>query len=163
MMNHTDMVYKKFIFSILFYSISLLCGCAFRPAKFIDTSLLTTEDRLTLNQKVFNKVWNLVNSKYYDPTFKGKDWGALGEKYRDEAFSANDNKTLYATINKMLGELGGSHLKAHMIGRFEDNYKDYQKPISAGFMWKIFENRAVVIKVFPESLAEKAGVKRGGF
>ncbi len=160
-MNYSGRVSKKIIFFILFYCVFLFCGCAFRPAKFIDTTLLTTEDRVILNQKVFDKVWNLVNDKYYDPTFKGKDWGALGEKYRDEALAADNNKTLYRTINKMLKELGGSHLKANMTGRFEDIYKDYQAPISAGFMWQVYEGKAVVTQVFPESLAEKAGVQRG--
>ncbi|NLD39628.1 MAG: hypothetical protein GX654_22470 [Desulfatiglans sp.] len=61
----------------------------------------------------------------------------------------------------MLGELGGSHLRASMTGRFEDMYKDYQEPISAGFIWQVYGGRAVVTQVFPESLAEKAGVQRG--
>lgn len=160
-MKYSGWISKKIIFYILFCCIFLFCGCAFRPAKFIDTSLLPTEERVTLNQKVFDKVWNRVNDKYYDPTFNGKDWRALGEKYRDEAFTAKDNKALYRTINKMLGELGGSHLRASMTGRFEDLYKDYQEPISAGFIWQAYEGKAVVTQVFPESLAEKAGVQRG--
>jgi carboxyl-terminal processing protease len=159
-MKYTDLISKKIIFFI-FVCISLFSGCAVRPEKFIDTSLLTHDARNTLHRKIFDKVWNLVNDKYYDPSFKGKDWRAIGERYRDEAFLAGDNKTLYRTINKMLGELGGSHLKAHMTGRFEDIYKDYQEPIAAGFMWQVFEDKAVVTQVFPESLAEKAGVRKG--
>lgn len=159
-MNFIIKLSHRYLF-FLCCGIFLFCGCAVRPAKFIDTSLLPTEERVTINQKVFDKVLNLVNDKYYDPTFKGKDWVALGEKYRADALAAKDNKTLYKTINKMLGELGGSHLKAHMAGRFEDMYKDYLEPISAGFIWQVYEGRAVVTQVFPESLAEKAGVKKG--
>ncbi|MBN1904620.1 MAG: hypothetical protein JW927_05940 [Deltaproteobacteria bacterium] len=160
-MKYSGRISKKIIFYILFCCIFLFCGCSFRPAKFIDTSLLPTEERVILNQKVFDKVWNLVNDKYYDPTFNGKDWVALGEKYRADALAAKDNKALYRTINKMLGELGGSHLRASMTGRFEDMYKDYVEPISTGFMWQAYEGKAVVTQVFPESLAEKAGVQRG--
>lgn len=158
-MKHTDYLSK--IILLIFCCIFLFCGCAFGPSKYIDTSLLPTEERVTLNQKVFDKVWNLVNEKYYDPTFNGKDWVALGDKYRGEALAADNNKILYDTINKMLGELDSPHLESIMTARFEDIFSSFNEPVAAGFTYQIYEGKVVVSSIFQGSLAERAGVQKG--
>jgi carboxyl-terminal processing protease len=55
-----------------------------------------------------DEVWRLVNERFYDPQFGGRDWLAIGETYRDQAVTAAPDE-LPDLINRMLGELGASH------------------------------------------------------
>ena len=156
-MKFSNIFIQKYMFYVLIFTF-LLSGCA---TKYVDISLLSTEKRVSHNEKVFDKVWILVNKKYFDPTFNGKNWVLLGEKYRDKAITAKNNKALYDEINKMLGELDTSHLHAYMTELFENRFRTFREPVLAGFIWQAYEGSAVITHVFPGSLAEKAGVKKG--
>ena len=43
------------------------------------TVALRSEDKA----KIFDKVWDTVNKKYYDPGFNGTDWNQVRENYRN--------------------------------------------------------------------------------
>jgi carboxyl-terminal processing protease len=59
------------------------------------------------NLKVFDEVWSRVRDSFYDPKFRGLDWGAIGKKYRQQA--AQHDVKLAPILNKMLANLGSSH------------------------------------------------------
>lgn len=66
----------------------------------------------SLNARVFDKAWRLVGERYWDRTMGGNDWNALRDRYYPKAIAAQDEKQLYAVINKMLDQLDDSHVYA---------------------------------------------------
>ena len=57
----------------------------------------------------FDKAWQLINERYWDPDFGGLDWAGVKEELRPEAEAAKDNEELRAVLRKMLDRLGQSH------------------------------------------------------
>lgn len=69
-------------------------------------------DRMRLNQRVFDRVWNEVRRGYYDPNLHGVDWQAAREAYRPQAVQAPDDRALYRTLSAMLDLLDDDHAGA---------------------------------------------------
>lgn len=59
----------------------------------------------------FERVWQTVREKHYDPTLGCKDWPALRERYGAALAAAKDEAAAYAAMNDLLGELGQSHFR----------------------------------------------------
>lgn len=59
---------------------------------------------------VFDEVWDLVNQRFYDSEFRGIDWAAARDKYRPLAQAAPDEDAQADVIDRMLAELGASHV-----------------------------------------------------
>lgn len=59
---------------------------------------------------LLGKIEHLVQTKFYDPNFKGRDWKSTVESHRSEVLSAVDLKDFERSVNKMLSELGSSGL-----------------------------------------------------
>lgn len=66
-----------------------------------------TEDH---RRELLGKIEHLVQTKFYDPTFKGRDWKSIVESHRSEVLSAADLNEFERAVNKMLSELGSSGL-----------------------------------------------------
>lgn len=145
---------------LLVASIILFASCSSLPKIYIEQKQLTPDERVVFNQKVFDAAWTKVDRKYFDQTFNGKDWVKLGEKYRDEAISAADTDQLYAVINKLLGELGVSHLAAVRTAR-KDIVSSRKKKGAVGIMLGFLDDKTYIASVFPNSPASKAGVQKG--
>lgn len=69
-------------------------------------------DRVQLNQRVFDRVWNEVRTEYYDPTLNGVDWRAARAAWRPRALAARDDRELYRTLDQMLDLLDDQHAAA---------------------------------------------------
>lgn len=59
---------------------------------------------------LLNKIDHLVQTKFYDPNFKGHDWRSIVGNHRGKILSATDSQEFERSINKMLNELGSSGL-----------------------------------------------------
>ncbi len=59
---------------------------------------------------LFDEVWRLTDEKFYDPHFNGRDWAAIGARYRPLALAAGSESARAEIINRMLAELGASHI-----------------------------------------------------
>ncbi len=59
---------------------------------------------------LFDSVWKTVDERFYDPSFRGRDWRAIGARYRAQLAGARDDKAFEALAEAMLGELKVSHL-----------------------------------------------------
>jgi carboxyl-terminal processing protease len=59
----------------------------------------------------FEKVWELVRDRFYDPRLNGLDWPATREHYRPQAQAARSQDELAAVVNAMLAELHASHTR----------------------------------------------------
>ncbi len=69
-------------------------------------------ERVQLNQRVFDRVWNEVRTEYYDPTLNGVDWRAARAAWRPRALAARDDRELYRAIDQMLDLLDDQHAAA---------------------------------------------------
>ena len=58
---------------------------------------------------VFDEAWDVLNRRFYDPNFHGKDWGALREHYLPYAMGSQTPDELRRVTNLMIGELDASH------------------------------------------------------
>jgi carboxyl-terminal processing protease len=56
-------------------------------------------------QNILEKIEQLVETKFYDPTFKGRDWPAIVERHRTEILAATDSQGFESAVNEMLREL----------------------------------------------------------
>ena len=65
-----------------------------------------------LNARIFDRVWSLVASRYWDRDRPGLDWTTARATYRPDALAAADSTQLYRVINRMLGQTGDSHVYA---------------------------------------------------
>ncbi|ABQ70927.1 peptidase S41 [Rhizorhabdus wittichii RW1] len=71
---------------------------------------LARED--SLNERVFDRAWELVADRYWDPKMGGNDWGLIRDRFYPQAIAARGEKQLYAVINRMLDQLDDSHVYA---------------------------------------------------
>lgn len=59
---------------------------------------------------LFNAVWSTTDEHFYDPRFLGHDWNAIGDRFRAQLASVHSDKAFEALANRMLDQLGASHL-----------------------------------------------------
>lgn len=59
--------------------------------------------------ETFDIVWELVDTKHFDPTHNGVDWEAIGATYRPQIEATRSNADVRRLLQRMLGELGQSH------------------------------------------------------
>lgn len=57
----------------------------------------------------FEKAWQLINDRYWDPDFGGLDWEAVREELRPKAEEAQTNEDLRKVLDEMIDRLGQSH------------------------------------------------------
>ncbi|MGB8509392.1 MAG: hypothetical protein WCD76_13465, partial [Pyrinomonadaceae bacterium] len=76
----------------------------------------TREGRL----KVFDEVWENINSLYYDPAMRGLDWQAVRAEFRPLAAEAKGEAELYAVMRRMLGRLRDPHTRVFAPGESQD-------------------------------------------
>lgn len=68
-----------------------------------------SRERVRMNQRVFDRVWNEVRGQYYDPDLHGVDWNAARRTYRPRALAAADDRALYRVLGDMLALLDDEH------------------------------------------------------
>lgn len=70
----------------------------------------------SLNERVFDRVWQLTADRYWDRSMGGNDWEAIRARYYPQAVAARDEQQLYRVINRMLDQLDDSHVYATSPG-----------------------------------------------
>jgi carboxyl-terminal processing protease len=59
----------------------------------------------------FQRVWQTVRDRFYDPRHNGLDWPAVRERYLPDVQRATSQNSLARAINAMLSELHASHTR----------------------------------------------------
>ncbi len=131
------------------------------PAPRVDAASLPKAEvaRATANLRVFDTVWDQVHRKHYDPSFNGLDWNDLARTYGPRATAAVDTRTLYQTINEMLGRLNDSHTAA-IEPRDASEERAGQRAI-VGITLRRVNDAWLIADVNPGGAAARAGVKPG--
>lgn len=134
---------------------ALWCGMSWTSAGTQEARQRSHTERLA----VFDEVWATIDREYYDPTFRGLDWGAVRERYRPRVAAAADDASFLGMIESMLSELRDAHTRysppqtspggaPQPRGRFE---------VSLGWA----EGVVIIASVEPGSEAARSGVRPG--
>lgn len=110
--------------------------------------------------EIFETVWQTVNDTFPDPTFGGKDWAALHDRYAPLIAAATSDEEFYSTLDRMLWELGVSHLMvlpAQPMFNLDRVYADG----GVGVDVRMIDGEAVLTRVDPSSPADLAGLRPG--
>ncbi|WP_088889181.1 S41 family peptidase [Leptolyngbya ohadii] len=116
----------------------------------------------SIEEKVFNEVWQTVNENFYDQKFNGIDWTAVRDRYKPQIATLNGRQQLAGTINQMLAELQTSHTHFYtpeetayyqLLGIFQPEMKDLPPAAKALFPGNKYEYTG--IGIFTKTIGEK--------
>ncbi|MGQ0540704.1 MAG: S41 family peptidase, partial [Blastocatellia bacterium] len=107
----------------------------------------------------FEKVWNTINERHYDPAFGGVDWQKIRKTYEPLAKAAKNNDELHGVLRRMLGELKLSHFGIYPRSMDLEQTQQLSGTVGIGIIF--LDGLPVVGRVAPASVAESAGVKQG--
>lgn len=109
--------------------------------------------------EIFDKVWNTIDKKYYDPHFNGVDWSKMRELYQPRVEAAKSDDEFYSLVKRMVGELGDVHTSFRTPREVEAGKRNVT--ISAGLWLGEAEGKAVIFGVEPDTEAARAGLRPG--
>src|SRR5215471_13745993 len=116
---------------------------------------LSSTDRIN----VFEQVWETINQRYYDPSFKGVDWRNVHDSYRPLVDKVGTDEEFYEVLKRMVGELHDAHTRFHTPE--ERRERERLQAVSAGLSIFDVEGKPVVVGVEPDTDAARAGVEIG--
>lgn len=143
--------FQRSLFSLLVIGLSFVAAFAQAPA-------LATEFP-KVRQETFDKVWETINDKHYDPDFGGVDWIHIRELYLPKAKAAGSDQDFHNVLRQMLSELKLSHFNIFPPPPAIDTENDSNASIGVELKW--IGNAPVVFRVEPGSPAALAGIKTG--
>jgi carboxyl-terminal processing protease len=114
-----------------------------------------------LNVESFEKVWQTVRDKHWDPKINGVDWQAVHDELLPKVETAKTTGEARAAMSEMLGRLKQSHfgiIANDVYGDLDDGEDGTASP---GMDVRVLEGHAVVTSVDPESPAARQGIKPG--
>src|SRR5688572_11094098 len=99
-------IHTRFLLALLFINLAFAGTFGQAPA----TAVLEFPK---VRQDSFDKVWDTINEKHYDPTFGGVDWIHIRELYLPKAKAAKSDQDFHNVLRQMLGELKLSHFNIY--------------------------------------------------
>ena len=112
-----------------------------------------------VRQDSFDKVWDTINQKHYDPTFGGVDWIHVRELYLPKAKAAKSDQDFHNVLRQMLGELNLSHFNVFPPPPALGTENDSNASVGVELKW--IGGLPVVFRVEPGSQAAAAGIRSG--
>jgi carboxyl-terminal processing protease len=109
--------------------------------------------------KTFDKVWNTIDKKYYDPHFNGTNWNEIREIYRPRVVAAKNDAEVFAILKQMVGELRDIHTSFRTPREVEA--VKHNLTIGVGLWLAEAEHETVIFGVAPDSEAARAGLRAG--
>ncbi|MBL8079672.1 MAG: PDZ domain-containing protein [Anaerolineales bacterium] len=117
-----------------------------------------------LQLKVFNNVAAVVSDVYVYPDFNGNSWEEITKKYRAKIESGILTESFYSEMQAMIDELGDHHSSFQSpadVAKDEAEMSGNNDFVGVGMMlhYQFDKNQASVVSVFPNSPAERGGLK----
>jgi carboxyl-terminal processing protease len=114
--------------------------------------------------RVYQQLWDAVNTTYVYPDFRGHDWKAIGAKYKALISKGLTDDTFYVAMDQMIAELGDQHsqFQSPTVARQADAAEAGQTNYTGVGVLADFipqANRRVIIYTFPGSPAAEAGLR----
>jgi carboxyl-terminal processing protease len=133
----------------------------------IDAGVQATEgksDLRQLNLESFERVWSIVNDRYWDPEFGGLDWQAVADELRPRIMEASTLPAARAVLRDMVSRLQLSH-----FGIIPQEDPGDRKPPptvgtsggETGLDARVIGGKALVTTVDESSSADQLGVRPG--
>ena len=119
-----------------------------------------SESVAEIRQRTFERVWQIVKDKHFDPNFNGVDWQAVHERYAPQVAAIKSDNELYPLLNNMVGELKQSHFSIIPPSELVDEVEGKERG-DLGLDVRVIAGQFVVSMVAPKSAAERAGLKPG--
>ena len=146
--------YSRHLSALLIWLLSSVVVSAQTAAVAVPASDLTQ-----VRLDTFNKVWNTVNEKHYDPTFNGVDWAKVRVDYLPKAQAAKTDEEFHAVLRQMLGELKLSHFGVFQQPAATAGAADVPAVVGVDVIW--LDGVPVIERVQKGSPAEAAGLLPG--
>lgn len=143
--------FRKSFFAFLFVYLATFTGLAQAPASVVEFP--------KVRQDAFDKVWNTINEKHYDPTFGGVDWAKVREGYLPKAKAAKSDQDFHNVLRQMLGELKLSHFNIFPPPPAIGTENDSNASVGVDLKW--VGGQPVVFRVEPGSPAALADIRPG--
>ncbi|MBN1537336.1 MAG: PDZ domain-containing protein [Anaerolineales bacterium] len=114
--------------------------------------------------EIFEKLWNIINDYYIYKDFNGVDWDAVHEEYYAKVIATNNPELFYDLLNEMIALLNDEHsglLNPREVAQEEMEFAGENQFVGIGVLTQAVYERgyATVLLTFPNSPAEKAGIK----
>ena len=113
-----------------------------------------------LNLDSFEKVWQTVRDKHWDPKINGLDWQAIHDELRPKIEAAKSTAEARAVMASMLERLQQTHFGI-IAGDIYNELDAAGGSASPGLDVRALDSRLIVTSVEPGSPAAKAGIRPG--
>lgn len=158
--NQDEMIRPHSIRILLFLAIVLCWAAPARSQSAGAAVVPRPDDASKVRLETFEKVWNTINEKHYDPTFNGVDWAAVREQYLPKARAARSDEDFHNVLRQMLSELKQSHFNIFPPPPvIADGSGDGNGTVGIEIVW--LDDKPVVGRVEKGSAADKAGIRPG--
>ncbi len=113
--------------------------------------------------RVYQSLWDTVNTEYVYPDFNGHDWKAIGRKYKPLVAAGLTDDDFYFAMDLMLAELQDDHSSfqsPQTVKEQDAELQGHSDYVGVGILWSAIPetNRGVIIEAFPGSPAAGAGL-----
>lgn len=110
--------------------------------------------------KVYEQAWQIVNERYFDPSFNGQNWNSWRNRYAGKLRSRDD---ALRAISTMLSSLNDPYTRALSRKMFEDERNQIEARLFGigAHLAKSKENKTIVIAPIEGSPAFNAGILTG--
>src|SRR5262245_11154264 len=81
--------------------IAICLPVALKPSHASDKTLFVSTATRAGRLAVFDDVWETIQERYYDPTFRGLDWEATRVAFRPAAADAKTTEDFYELLRRM--------------------------------------------------------------
>lgn len=105
------------------------------------------------------RVWSLIDERFYDPKFNGSDWQRTRERFVPRAESARSDAEFYSALKAMVGTLRDSHTQVLTARETVDRRRFVSPRLGFNIGW--IEQRVTIVEVEPDSPASAAGIRAG--
>ncbi|MFL6228703.1 MAG: S41 family peptidase [Pyrinomonadaceae bacterium] len=149
---------KKFSLAILCLVAAVSTAAARQSASPAPANAAARESTPDIRQNTFEKVWEIVRDRFFDPNFNGVDWNKVRERYAPQVAAVKSDAELYDVLNRMVGELKVSHIEIVTPDVIE---KLGAPPVTTGLGLRSVEGNVTVFRILTGSSAEREGVRPG--
>ncbi len=125
----------------------------------------TPPDETTARQlRVFTHLWETVRDTYVYPDYNGLDWDDVDQRYRARVETGLEDEAFYEAMREMIEELGDEHsgfYSPEEAADEEEQLKGQLDYVGIGIFVTMPEDKdhAVLLQVFPDSPAKRAGLR----
>ena len=116
--------------------------------------------------RIFTELWEIVRDGYLYPDYNGADWDTIGQEYRARVEASLSDDEFWITMDEILLELNDDHssfLSPAAVEAEDLEFSGELDYVGIGIYttmpWEIEQEYAVILLVFPDSPAERAGLR----